>query len=345
MAITGVTPSEVDLTQEGLPIPEADDLVPDTPSPAKKARGRHPLAGLLSNRKAAAGAIILLIFLSMAIFAPWIVRYDPNDFVARPNQAPSAEFWFGTDGYGQDVFSRTVWGARNSMATGLLVGVGVTIIGTIVGMTAGYFRGRIDDVLSVVMNVILIVPAIPLLVVLAAFLKPGFWTIVFVLTATGWAWGARVLRAQTMALREKDFVSSAQVAGERAPTIIFREILPNMLSILMAGMFGAVIYAIGAQAGLEFLGLGNPSTISWGTNLYWAQNNGGLITGSWWTFVPSGACIALVAFAFALLNFAIDELTNPRLRSQRETQEVLRRSKRRLGTSRATPVLRSGTGD
>jgi peptide/nickel transport system permease protein len=110
-------------------------------------------------------------------------------------------------------------------------------------------------------------------------------------------------------------------------------------------MFGAVIYAIGAQAGLEFLGLGNPSTISWGTNLYWAQNNGGLVTGSWWTFVPSGACIALVAFSFALINFAIDELTNPRLRSQRETQEMLRKNKKRLGTSRATPVLREASGD
>jgi peptide/nickel transport system permease protein len=238
-----------------------------------------------------------------------------------------------------------VYGTRISLGTGLLVGIGVTIIGTIVGMTAGYFRGRVDDVLSVIMNVMLIVPSIPLLVVLAAFLKPGFWTIVFVLTATGWAWGARVLRAQTMALREKDFVSSAQVIGERAPTIIFREILPNMLSILMAGMFGAVIFAIGAQAGLEFLGLGNPSAISWGTNLYWAQNNGGLITGSWWTFVPSGACIALVAFSFALINFAIDELTNPRLRSQRETQEVLRKSGKRLSSSRATPVLRESTGD
>jgi peptide/nickel transport system permease protein len=154
-----------------------------------------------------------------------------------------------------------------------------------------------------------------------------------------------VSRSQTLALREKDFVSSAQIAGEKAPTIIFREIMPNMLSILMAGMFGAVIYAIGAQAALEFLGLGNPSAISWGTELYWAQNNGGLITGAWWTFVPSGACIALVAFSFSLINFAIDELTNPRLRSQRETQAVLRKHKKRLGSSRATPVLRQGTGD
>ncbi|MBA3379935.1 MAG: ABC transporter permease [Chloroflexia bacterium] len=340
--VTGTTPIDAELTQEGQPVSDVRDTSAETtPAPVRRA-ARNPIRGLLSNRKAAIGGAILLVFIFLSVFAPWITQYAPDDFVARPHQAPSSEHWFGTNGSGMDVFSQTVYGARISLGTGLIVGVGVTIIGTIVGMTAGYFRGRVDDVLSVVMNVVLIVPTIPLLVVLAAFLKPGFWTIVFVLTATGWAWGARVLRSQTLALREKDFVSSAQVAGEKAPTIIFREILPNMLSILMAGMFGAVIYAIGAQAALEFLGLGNPSAISWGTNLYWAQNNGGLITGAWWTFVPSGTAIALVAFSFALMNFAIDEMTNPRLRSQRETQAVLRKQKKRLGTSRATPVLRQG---
>ena len=343
--VTGANPVDLDVMPDGQALPASPGPAVQPAPGTGRRKAANPLRGLLSNRKATVGGIILLTFIVVAIAAPWITPHPPDEFVARPHQAPSSEFWFGTDGYGQDVFSQTVYGTRISLGTGLLVGIGVTIIGTIVGMTAGYFRGRVDDLLSVFMNVMLIVPTIPLLVVLAAFLKPGFWTIVFVLTVTGWPWGARVLRSQTLALREKDFVSSAQVVGERAPTIIFREILPNMLSILMAGMFGAVIFAIGAQAALEFLGLGNPSSISWGTNLYWAQNNGGLITGAWWTFVPSGACIALVAFSFALINFAIDELTNPRLRSQRETQELLRRNKKPLGTSRATPVLRHESGD
>jgi peptide/nickel transport system permease protein len=337
---TQVHPIEPESTPMGVAIPNVDDIVDDeSPSPGRR-RGAHPLRGLMNNRKAVVGASILLLFILVAIFAPWISQYPPDDFVARPHQAPSSEHWFGTDGSGKDVFSQTAYGARNSLGTGLIVGIGVTIIGAIVGMTAGYFRGRVDDILSVCMNVVLIIPTIPLLVVLSAFLPPGFWTIVGVLTATGWAWGARVLRSQTLALREKDFVSSAQVVGEGSPTIIFREILPNMLSILMAGMFGAVIFAIGAQAGLEFLGLGNPSAISWGTNLYWAQNNAGLLTGAWWTFVPAGVCIALVAFSFALMNFAIDEMTNPRLRSQRETAAVLKQQHKDLGASRATPVLR-----
>ncbi len=342
--VTGVKPADVDLAAGEPGHPPSGAVAPARPA-APRRQAALPLRGLLSNRKAMTGVTILSVFVFVGIFAPLITVHDPTDFVARPHQPPSMTHWFGTDGYGQDVFARTVYGTRSSLGTGLTVGIIVTIIGAIIGMTAGYFRGRIDDILSVFMNVMLIVPTLPLLIVLAAFLKPGFWTIVFVISVTGWAWGARVLRSQTLALREKDFVSSAQVTGERAPFIIFREILPNMLSIVMAGMFGAVIFAIGLQAGLEFLGLGNSSTISWGTNLFWAQNNGALITGAWWTFVPSGASIALVAFSFALMNFAIDELTNPRLRSQRETQELLRRSNKRLGASRATPVLRHPSGD
>ncbi|MDQ4098911.1 MAG: ABC transporter permease, partial [Chloroflexota bacterium] len=189
-------------------------------------------------------------------------------------------------------------------------------------------------------NVVLIIPGLPLLVVLTAFLPAGFWTIVLVLTATGWAWPARVLRAQTLSLREQEFVASAVVSGEGSMRIMFREILPNMLSLVAAAMFGGVIFAIGAQAGLEFIGLGNPTTISWGTILFWARNNSGLLLGAWWTFVPAGLCIALVAFALALLNYAIDEVTNPRLRAQRQTSRALRRFGYRLSSSRATPVVR-----
>ena len=313
--------------------------------PKRQMMGTGVIRMILANRKAAIGATILLVFILVGIFAPVLAQYEPDAFVARPHQAPSTEFWFGTTGSGEDVFSQTVYGTRNSLGTGLLVGFSVTVIGALVGMTAGYFRGRVDDLLSLITNVFLIIPSLPLLVVLAAFLPAGFWSIVAVLTVTGWAWGARVLRSQTLSLREKDYVSSAVVSGEGSFRIIFAEILPNMMSIVVAGMFGAVIFAIGAQAGLEFLGLGNPNAVSWGTNLYWAQNNAGLLTGAWWTFVPAGTCIALVAFSLSLINYAIDEVTNPRLRSQRDTNTLLRTSKRRLGSSRATPVLRESSGD
>jgi peptide/nickel transport system permease protein len=138
-----------------------------------------------------------------------------------------------------------------------------------------------------------------------------------VLVITGWAGSARVLRSQAMSIRGKDFVGASQVTGEGSLRIMFREMLPNMASIVMSTFLACVIFGIGAQAGLEFLGLGDISTVSWGTNLYWASNDGALLTGAWWVFVPPGVCIALVAFALALVNYGVDETTNPRLRRPR----------------------------
>jgi peptide/nickel transport system permease protein len=292
------------------------------------------------SRKATAGIIILVLFAAVAILAPIIAPGDPTDFVARPHLPPSAEHLFGTSGTGQDVFAQTVWGGRVTLSVGIMVGVLTTLIGIIVGISAGYFGGIVDDLLSLVTNVFLIIPSLPLLVVLAAFLGSGnFLYFVLVLTVTGWAWPARVMRAQTLSLRTKDFVAAAKVGGESGARIILTEILPNMLSIVVASYLGSTIFAIGALAALEFLGLGNPSAVTWGTNLYWAANNAGLLTGAWWTFVPAGACIALVAFAFALVNYAIDELTNPRLRANRETTGILKRLPFGRASSRATPVV------
>jgi peptide/nickel transport system permease protein len=216
------------------------------------------------------------------------------------------------------------------------------MLSALIGMTGGYFGGKIDDLLSLITNVFLIIPALPLLVVLVGFLgSGGSWYFIAVLTVTSWAWGARVLRSQTLSLREKDFVSAAEVSGESTFRIIFGEIFPNMTSLAAANMFGTTIYAIGALSALQFLGLGNPSVLSWGTNLYWASNSGALLTGAWWTVIPSGVAIALVAFAFALINYAVDEVTNPRLRAQRLASDALRKSGRSMRKAgRATPVVR-----
>ena len=309
-------------------------------------RGPEWLRGMLRNKKAVAGLLILAAFTILAVFAPILAPYGPLEFVARPHQAPSSSHWFGTEGQGKDVLSQTIWGARISLGIGVLVGLLATLVGMAMGMCAGYFGGRVDDILSLITNIFLIVPSLPLLVTLAAFLPSGPLSLVFVLTLTGWAWPARVLRSQTLTLREKDFVGAAKVSGEGSPRIIFTELLPNMTSIVVAGFFGSTIFAIGAVAGLEFLGLGDLSRVSWGTNLYWAGNNAGLLTGAWWTFVPAGTCIALVAFAFALINYALDEITNPRLRAQRETANafrLLRRQSIHVPKTRATPVVRGQT--
>ncbi len=333
-------PIQVAPSGQTVPLPAAGAAAPGVGRPGwGSLRGR--LAPVLRNRKAAVGAVILVAFALVALLAPVLAPGDARDIVARRHLAPSGEHWFGTTGAGQDVFAQTVWGARLTLAIGVAVGLLTTGVAVLLGMTAGYFRGRIDDALSLLMNVFLIIPSLPLLVVLAAFLGSGNPTyFVFVLALTGWAWPARVLRSQTLSLREKDFVAAAEVGGESRFRIIFREILPNMMSIVVAGFFGSTIYAIGALTALEFLGLGNPSSITWGTNLYWAGNNGALLTGAWWTVLPAGLCIALVAFAFALVNFAVDEVTNPRLRAQRLASIALARAGRSARGARATPVVR-----
>lgn len=293
---------------------------------------------LLRNPKALLGGGIVLFFVIVALLAPVIAPGDPTDFVSRPHQPPSADYWFGTEGQGKDVFAQTVWGARISLLIGFATGIITTIVGVVIGMSAGYFGGRVDDVLSLLMNLFLVIPGLPLLVVIAAYLRPGTTTIILALAFTGWAWGARVLRSQTLSLREKDFVSAATVSGESNVRIIFREILPNMASIIVGGLIGSVTYAIGAATALSFIGLGDVGDVTWGTNLYWAQNNAGLLVGAWWTFIPSGMCVALVAFGLSLINYAMDEVTNPRLRAERDLHHVLK--DRKLRDVRATPVVR-----
>jgi peptide/nickel transport system permease protein len=293
---------------------------------------------LLSQGKAVLGLSLLVVFVLVALAAPLIAPGDPTRFVGRQNQPPSAQHWLGTTGQGQDVFTQVVRGARVSLLIGFSVGLLITVLGLVMGMTAGYLGGLADGVLNVFTNVFLIIPALPLLITLASFLPPGTVTVIVVLTVTSWAWPARVFRSQTLSLREKDFVSAAVVSGEGTARIIFLEILPNMLSLVVSSFFGNVIYAIGADVGLAFLGFENVNTVSWGTMLFWAQNNSALLQGSWWTFVPPGLCVALVAFATTLMIYAVDEVTNPRLRSEKEITRVLK--KYHVASQGATPVVR-----
>lgn len=272
---------------------------------------------ILHSRKATAGLAIILVFVLTAIFAPYIAPTNPTRMVGRPHEAPSREHIFGTTRQGQDVFSQIVHGARTTLLVGALTGTAVTIIFILVGVTAGYAGGRIDDLLSLIINIVLVIPALPLIIVLARYIeRSGPLTIVLVLSFTSWAWGARILRSMTLTLREAEFVAAARVIGESTWRIVLYELLPNMTSLVVSGWIGAVIYAILTEASLEFIGLGDPNIVTWGTTLYWAQNNAALLTRAWWTFVPPGLCIALVGFGLTLINFGIDEITNPRLRTK-----------------------------
>jgi len=267
---------------------------------------------LARSRKAVAGLGLLAMFAGIAIVGPLLVG-DPHAFVGTPHQPPSAAHWFGTSGQGQDVLAQTVAGARMTLIVGFGVGVAVTLLAAAIGLTAAFFGRWVDDTLSVLTNVSLLLPGLPLAVVIAAFFPPGPTTIAAVLIATGWAWNARVLRAQALAVRQKEYIQAAIVSGESAIRIVAVEMLPNLLPVLASCFIGATTYAIAAQVGLEFLGLGDPGVVTWGTNLYWAANDAALLTGSWWLFVPTGACIAAVGFALVLINFGVDELADPRL--------------------------------
>ena len=283
---------------------------------------RRLLEGIWQNRKARIGAVLVSFFLITALIGPWFVG-DPQSFDSIPLTPPSSGHWLGTTGQGQDVLSQTVHGSQQTLLVAFVAGFGVVLLGALIGGIGGFFGGWIDDVIGVFINMFLVMPGLPLMVILAAWLPPGPSTMIGVLVATGWAWNARVLRSKVLSLRKADFVQAAIVSGEPALSVLFREILPNMLSLLMTSFIGATIYAIGAQVGLEFIGLGDPSSVTWGTNLYWARNDSALLMGAWWTFVPAGFAIALVGFGLTLLNFGIDEVTNPRLRSEREWRNVV----------------------
>jgi ABC-type glutathione transport system ATPase component/ABC-type dipeptide/oligopeptide/nickel transport system permease subunit len=270
----------------------------------------------MRSAKATTGLVILAGFALMALVGPWIFG-DAQLPVGRPLQEPTWEHWLGTTGQGQDVLALTIAGTRDTLLVAFVVGALVTILGALIGVTAGYLGGRTDRALSFLSNVFLVIPGLPLAIVLAAYLRPGPASLVAVLVLSGWAWHARVFRAQALTLRRRDYVSAARIAGESHPRVIVAELLPNMLSLLAAAFIGATTYALGAAVGLEFLGLGDLGAVTWGSNLYWASNDAALLTGSWWVFVPTGVAIALVGFALIMLNVALDEYTNPRLRPRK----------------------------
>ncbi|MBH11026.1 MAG: peptide ABC transporter permease [Candidatus Marinimicrobia bacterium] len=272
--------------------------------------------GVFQNTKAIIGTAIICFFIFLTTLGP-LFSQDPTAFLSTPLSPPSGAHWLGTNGQGQDVLAQTISGGRQTLLVGFTVGISVVIIGALIGGISGYYGGRIDDLLSLLINVFLVMPGLPLMVILASWLPPGPSTLIGVLVLTGWAWNARIIRSQMMTYRNRDFVSAAIMSGERNIRIIVIEIMPRMLSLLASSFIGASIYAIGAQVGLEFLGLGDVSTVTWGTNLYWASNDLALLTGSWWTFMPTGLSIAIVSFALTLINFGIDEISNPRLISER----------------------------
>jgi len=288
--------------------------------------GRGVFRAIVANPKISFGVGVVAVFVLAAIAAPLLTPYDPSAHVITTGVSrsvpPSAAHIFGTTGLGQDLFSQILYGARISLVIGFVAAIGSTLLQVLMGLTAAYFGGIIDEILSLITNIFLVLPGLPLTIVLASLAKASSvgqneLTIAIVLLFTSWSYGARVLRAQTLSIKEREFVSAARANGESALRIIFVEILPNEIALVASTFVGTFVYAIGAEVALEFLGLGDISSPSWGVILYWAQVNGALIVGKWWQFVPAGLCVAVLCASLTFVNFGIDELANPNLRSER----------------------------
>jgi peptide/nickel transport system permease protein len=274
------------------------------------------LTQLLRNRKALVGVTILAIVILVAIFAPLLTEYSPTQRVGRPHQPPSADHLLGTTRLGYDVFTRLLHGARISLAVGFGAGLLITVIGTVLGIIAGYKGGVVDEVITFLTNMVLVIPNLPLLLVLAAFIgQASPLVIAVILGFTSWAWGVRVTRSETLSIRQRDFVKSAEMLGEPGWRIMAFEIFPNLISIVGINFIGSVLFAVITEATLEFLGLGDPNTVSWGIMLYNAQNASALSVGAWWDILTPCFALAVLGLGLALINFAIDEIANPRLRT------------------------------
>lgn len=274
-----------------------------------------------SSGKARIGLVVLGLFILLALFAPVVAPYSATDNSFERSQDASAEHWLGTTAAGEDVLSQLLWGSQVSILVGLVAGLLSTVIAVLIGLSWGYVRGFGAEVINFVVNLFLVIPGLPLMIVIAAYLSGGgIPMIIAVVVITGWAWGARVLRSQTQSLRSRDFVTAAVFSGEKPARIVFREILPNMTSLIVGNFFGAATAAILAEAGLEFLGLGDSSIVSWGTMLFWAQNSNALLTGQWALLFAPGLCIALLATSLTLINFGVDGISNPRLRESNKSR-------------------------
>jgi peptide/nickel transport system permease protein len=305
------------------------ELAPAVPTVA---RSRVHIPGwvlmLLRNPKSRVGIAMVGFMVVVALIAPLISVSNPTDFnLLAARQAPSWHHLFGTTDQGSDIFSQVVLGARRSLMLGAAAGALATVLAATLGILAAYSGGIVDEAVNFLTNVFLVIPVIPLLVVISAYLKSrNMGTMILVLAFTLWAFEARILRGQALSLKNRDFVLAAKVAGESTWRIVFGEIMPNMISRIAAAFVLVFYISLLVDAGLEFLGLGDATHVSWGMTLYWAQTNSAVLQGEWWPFVFPGLALVITVLGLTLILAGIDEVSNPRLRDEVRVRRHLLRS-------------------
>lgn len=336
---------------DGLPPQnETRGLVPDVPiaSPESVVAGepvqtsaapKRGLRAMLPRRsgKLVVGLVLTLGIILFSVVAP-LFSQSPTSTKNVQYLPPSSEHWLGTNNIGADIFAQVAHGGMGSLTVGLLAGVIAMVLSLAFGIIAGYVGGWTNEILSFITNIMLVIPGLPLIIVISAYLESrSLLLIALILGITGWAGAAIVLRAQARSLRSRDYVYAAKVAGEKAPRIILVEILPNLLPLLAANFLGAVILAILSEAGLSYLGLGPSGSVTWGTILNEASTQNAMAYGRWWWFVPPGLLIALFGCGLALINFSIDEIINPKLRTAPAAVKNVRRAQKQRGKGGAAP--------
>ncbi|MGZ4396022.1 MAG: ABC transporter permease [Gaiellaceae bacterium] len=321
--MSGIQPITVDRPGGATPV-EA----PSQREPGRRRRVHAPqwLALLWGNPKSRGGMIILGVMVTVGVFAPWIATHDPNAFSLDARQAPSIHHLMGTTDQGADIFSQVVIGTRTSLILGAAAALLATLIATVLGILAAYSGGIVDEFISFLTSVFLVIPTIPLLIVVSAYLKAqGEVAMILILGLTLWAFEARILRAQALGFRSRDFVLAAKVAGESTRRIIFSELIPNMISRIAAAFVLVFYVAILTEAGLEFLGLGDINHTSWGVTMYWAQVNSTILQGEWWPSLFPGIALSLTVVSLFFILAGIDEVSNPRLRSPKKKKGITKR--------------------
>jgi peptide/nickel transport system permease protein len=324
------------MSQTVIDIQDGGDALapPIAPLTVAVGRRRRPLVPgwvrlLLANPKARVGLTVFAAMVLLGVLAPLFVSAgSATDFsLLDARQGPSWHHLFGTTDQGSDVFAQVAWGARRSLALGAAAGAVATFIAATLGIFAAYAGGIVDDILSLVTNVFFVIPTIPLLIDVTAFLHTrGMLVMTVIIALTLWAFEARILRGQALTLKNRDFISASKVAGESTWRIVFGELMPNMVSRIAAAFVLVFYIAILVDAGLEFLGLGAMDKPSWGVALYWATVNSSVLQGEWWSFVFPGLAIGITVLSLTLILAGVDEVSNPRLRATRPKRHLLRRA-------------------
>lgn len=273
--------------------------------------------GIWRHKQGRIGLIIVLVLVFAAVFAEWLAPYDPYDVTQRAEKglAPSMEHLLGTSiTTGQDVFSMLLYGTRVSLSVGIITGLSIAVIGAILGVAAGYLGGIVDMILMRIVDIMIVVPTLPLTIVITNIFGHSYVVIVLVFVLFGWQSLSRVVRSQVLLLKNSDYVKAAELAGAGKRYIMFQHILPGVSHLVVMNTALTCAGIMIAEAGLSFLGLGNPTAISWGKMLADAQSGGSMLFGHWWTILAPGIGIFLSVYAFMRLGLAIEEILNPKMK-------------------------------